>query len=478
MNQKLMRLLSAALCVSSAAMAASETNRPYIAVRDFRNRAEAMTTIHKSIAVKSSDRIGAHMELVPFYAKTRDSSKDELGKGFGVLNKNTFKLASSASALDLDAGYFLHDYTHGTDNPATATVTLSPEQKAYGINFHYIHELEEVSEGLFFRIDTGLMKVEHLLNSAFTGLVVPTGGTINFQTYLDGSTAGAVTHNLQAKLEKGKINNEKRDDAGFNDVELMLGWKFVNKDNARLALNIAGLIPTGNEPTAEWLFEPLYGTRHFQAGVGLSGEAVLWENEDSCFKIGFDGQYRYGFEREVKRLVGIKGLTSANDWGFYNLLQKKDAVATTSLVPAANVLAMDLKVTPGSLFDGYIMASLCAKAFVGDFGYNIYATRAQKPIAKDWANSTYWRVAKTFDTSGAFDATAQAAGLEITKDKLDKDVDGQIIHRIFGSIGACTTDWDYPVTLGIGGSIEFVQGTRKQITPENWEIFGKAGISF
>ena len=34
------------------------------------------------------------------------------------------------------------------------------------------------------------------------------------------------------------------------------------------------------------------------------------------------------------------------------------------------------------------------------------------------------------------------------------------------------------VTVGIGGSIDYVQGSKKQITPTNYEIWGKLGVSF
>jgi len=228
------------------------------------------------------------------------------------------------------------------------------------------------------------------------------------------------------------------------------------------------------------LWEPLYGTRHFQFGAGLSGEAALWEEDDSKFKVSFDAQYRYGFEREVKRLVGLKGLTpdTSNYWGHYNLIQINTAAADAQLIPAANILAMDLKVTPGSMIDAFVMASLCAKACAIDVGYNLYATRAQTPLVKDWT-TVYNRVDRTYTTASTFAANTTAQqGTQITKDKLDKDIDGQIIHRIFGSIGAVPADWEYPVTFGLGGSIEFVQGGKKQVTPQNWEIFGKVGISF
>jgi hypothetical protein len=358
-----------------------------------------MTTMHRAMRAQSDERIGGHMQLVPFFQKTRNGScsEEELGKGFGVAHKNAFKMrdAAEVTALtaDLDAGYMLHDQANPDASAATADITLAPEHKAYGLNFSYLHELEDVSEGLFFRIDTGMMKVQHKMGVEFDTLAAGQGNAgLTLDKYLNGSLAGADANNLQAKLERGKIDDsETREDSGFNDVEMRVGWRFVDTETTRMSLAIAGLIPTGNEPTCEYLFEPLYGSRHFQFGVGLDGCAQLWEEDGNSISFQFDAQYRYGFENTVKRLLGLSSTVADYGWGHYHLVQKVGAAVDTPLIPAANVLAQDLKVTPGSMFDGSALVSFCAGNFVLDLGYNIYATAKQKPKAAEWADGTYFR---------------------------------------------------------------------------------------
>jgi hypothetical protein len=478
MNQKITRLLVAALCVSSACSAASklETNRAFINVRNFRNYAEAATTFHKAVDSKSDSRIGGNLELVPFYQQTKDSSRDELGKGFGMNNLNSFKVIDGAGTTSaLDSRWFIHDKAATIAD--SGEITLKPEHKAYGLNLCYIHELESISDGLFFRVDTGIVKVKHQMGVTFGADGVGDAAHPTLSEYLAGSKKNTTATDLTAKLTHGKIDDsETREDSGPNDVELRLGWRFVDTKNANLSVNIAGLIPTGNAPKAEFLFEPVYGSRHFQFGAGLAGSAKLWEQDDSCLKVSFDGQYRYGLEREVKRLVGLKGFTNVleNDWAHYQLVQKVSSSVDQDLIPAANVLAQELNITPGSSLDGFVMASFCMKNFCIDAGYNIFATKSNKPVAKNFLTG-YYRANQLFDTSGAFAATD---GTEIKKADLDLEVAGQVIHRGFGGIGVAMTEWDYPVTLGIGGSIELVQGERKQVTPANYEVFGKVGISF
>ncbi|MFC1854266.1 hypothetical protein ACFLY6_00145 [Candidatus Dependentiae bacterium] len=484
MNRSVTRLLAAALLVSTAAIAGSktETNRPFINTKDFRNRVESLTIFHKALAYESDKLIGGNVQVVPFYLQQKDSSRDELGKGFGVdhLQNIIFDDATGIAAAPstngyVDAGYLIHEEDSSTDGTAYSKLEIKPRHKAYGVNVDYCHKLDELADGLWFRVCTGLVKVEHLLGLTWASEAQVDTTHPYVSQYLDGSTETTDAADLTKLLTHGKMDGETRDESGFNDVEAMIGWNFVEKDNAKMALSVGIVIPTGNEPTAEYRFEPLYGTRHFQFGVGLTGCGTLWEKDENKFKAVFDAHYRYAFEREVKRLVGIKD----TDYGFYYLLQQTGAAAATKLIPAANLLAMDLKVTPGSSFDGTAMLTFCSKWFVVDAGYNFYGCQSQKPTIKDWTDDTYYKVDKAYDTSATWATNASALqGTAINKTNLDKDIDSQMIHKVFAAAGVVTTEWDYPVTFGIGGSIEFVQGAKKQITPANYEVFGKVGISF
>jgi hypothetical protein len=58
------------------------------------------------------------------------------------------------------------------------------------------------------------------------------------------------------------------------------------------------------------------------------------------------------------------------------------------------------------------------------------------------------------------------------------NIDSSVTHRGVVALGYVGSDMDYPVTVGIGGSIDYVQGSKKQITPTSYEIWGKLGISF
>lgn len=541
MNRSVTRLLAAALLISSASVfAAAETNRTFINVRDFRNRTENLTTFHRALGMESDDRIGGNIEIVPFWRQTRNSSEEELGKGFGVDNLNAFKLTedstvvstgndvsgvlTAAPAGNVALGWIIHAMEQNPLNPQNTTsvaaavtraqagdiTAIKPQDRSYGANLNYVHKLDDLTEGLWFSICSGLVKNERKMDPEFGTSVTPetkyhtaadvtwTGvdtesNTVTIDKFLDGTGAneGAAAianlhlrSNLQAKLTHGKIDTETRDESGVSDVELCLGWDFVQRDNARIGVSIGGVIPTGKESTAEFAFEPQYGSRHFQFGAGLYGSADLYEDEGNGMSVVFDGTYRYGFERTVKRLAGLKD----KNFGHYWLLRKATHAIDESLIPAANVLAMDMKVKPGSMFDGTAMLCLHSSDFSLDLGYNIYATQSQKPSVVSWDDAAYFIAGKNYNTHRASGNVAVAADndpaqditgdVALTSSMFDLNIDSSVTHRGVVALGYVGSEMEYPVTVGIGGSMEYVQGSARQITPTNYEIWGKLGVSF
>jgi hypothetical protein len=322
------------------------------------------------------------------------------------------------------------------------------------------------------------------INAALRAGTTVSWGTV---TGYSGNNVLVDTSNYQKQLKFGVIDDDKlydRDTAtGINDVEMRLGWEFIDRENAHMCMDAVLLIPTGKKPTAELLFEPLAGSRHVQVGTGLHANGLLHSSDNGCLKASLDANYRYGFEREIKRQIGIKNATTGASlpWGHYRLAAKKDLDLNKGLEPAANILPKDVKVTPGHMFDGSIMLSACAKNFVLDVGYNLFACQKQGvKLSNAWTDDTYYIVDPKYDTGKSFVDNNGSAGeaMAINNSNLDMDVESQVIHRAFAGIGVAMNDMEYPVTIGVGGSIEKVQGDRKQITPQNYEVWGKVGISF
>jgi hypothetical protein len=80
---------------------------------------------------------------------------------------------------------------------------------------------------------------------------------------------------------------------GLSDVMIFLGGNLLYCDSYHLAISALGIIPTGNKPRGEYLFEPIVGNgNHPGAGGALSAHFLFWE--DTCCSNSF-GIYMYGW---------------------------------------------------------------------------------------------------------------------------------------------------------------------------------------
>jgi hypothetical protein len=200
-----------------------------------------------------------------------------------------------------------------------------------------------------------------------TGVVAP--GANSFIEAMRGNTRFG---DMQEPLRYGKICGNQHK-AGLADIETVLGWNFVNRINGFFGMNLRMIIPTGNRPNSEYLFEPIVGNgKHWGAGLGISGRARLWEK---------DGEQEFSFFGELNgtHLFNSKQ-TRSFDYeknGFfsrYMLLKEFDASGNYAgkLVPAINRTTFECSVRSALQVDFAAMFAYTYKNFVFDLGYNAW----------------------------------------------------------------------------------------------------------
>jgi hypothetical protein len=90
-----------------------------------------------------------------------------------------------------------------------------------------------------------------------------------------GFTYGQVTQTLAY----GKFNHT-RTLGGLSDIQMALGWNFVNHTYGFAGLNLRVSAPTGSRPNSQFLFEPIVGNgKHWEFGLGFAGRALLWDKD-------------------------------------------------------------------------------------------------------------------------------------------------------------------------------------------------------
>lgn len=489
MNKAIKGLLVAMLAVSATVQAS--TNKTFLLPRSHGvNLPMELSTFNQLIHRKAADKFGANFQAVGFFSRT--ASEEDTGKYFGIQNKSEFLLSADKTGGGVqDLDLFLHNSAEVAG--PEATVKLHPKQEAWGVRFDYFQDLEKIVKGLYLKATVPVVHVENNMELKVTGATAA-----KLEGFLKGTFEDATvdSRNLQKKLEKAKIDG-KNNSTGVADIDIVLGYNFMNKDCHHVGINIGFTIPTGDEADGVHLFEAIVGNgNHWAFGAGLDAMFRAWGCEDHNIKITAAMNYRYLFKESEKRSLGLKDAAGKSvDWGHYVLLAKTGDPVGTALTPAANVTTLSVDVTPGSQLDGVIALAYNNGNFCVDFGYNLFWKDDEEVKIKSSTASAFdalgYGVALTslsvndLSSDGVLPHANVVAATDFVNNAAltaAKNLDvsaaqtgSQVTHKIFAGLGYMFSDWECPLMLGAGGGYEF-RGSNDAL--EKWELWLKIGIGF
>ncbi len=508
--KKLLPVLAVAVLVAGAARADSHTNKTFLMPRaQGVNLPMEHTSFEEEFIPRKLEngKFGATFAVTPFFQQSTD--RDDTADYFLIHHKSTITLQTEAGHAvsadystvtnDLDINYLYHDSARETGDQYSTKVSLDPEQTVYGARMDYYQNLGVILKNLYLKIDAPIVHVENdpelWVGSATTAALAQNiehylQGKFeqNAESLLTGIEAPAVTDltNLQAKLTHAKM--VKRSVSGLADVDVALGYKFINTEKYLLGLALATTLPTGNKATGEFMFEPIAGNgHHWGLGGDLYGTIRAWGKMKHNLKFFLRMKYRYLFSNDENRTLGIKGY----DWGQYHLLGKLDSGSTVqyrSLIPAANVLTRRVDVTPGSQFDGVLGMTYNNGGFSFDLGYNLYYRDAEEVSLDDkLPASTYFVAARNFDTAAAAAAISDhpeyvdgnlAAPWYVDNSNVTCDpaeTPSQFTNSIYTALSYTFRKWEVPMLMAIGGKYEFAS---ENSALQQWGIWMKTGVTF
>ena len=480
MNTMLKGLLVAAMALSAAHVQAT-TNHTYLAPRPTGvNLAMESVSFAELTNAKDDGRFGGDLQATVFYSKS--DNPGALGRYFGFNDKNTLT-TNDGGTPDRDLNKIIH---YLANNRTTAnTIKFAPEVQTYGVRFDYHQDLAKILDGLYFKVQLPIVKVENDL-----GLNVTGANATDIKNYFNGSYSVADGQaNAQAALTNAKIDG-KRSETGIADIDMALGYAFLNKERYRAALNIGLTIPTGTAPKGAYAFEAVIGNGgHFALGAGLEGVARVWGDEHTNIKLNAALNYRYAFEATEKRTLGVKSTSGAVTFGQYG----QDVLYSNPAheIPAANITTLNVNVTPGSMIDGIAGASYNRGGFTVDAGYNIHFKEKDAVSIKDAFTDTQYVAGSlySYDFSGtianhSINGTDISSNTYLTKSTIsgsqaalntDAARNESLSHKVYGQVGYIFKDMEYPVMLATGGHYEFA-GNNSSV--QNWGVNLKAGLSF
>jgi hypothetical protein len=525
-------LLAAAMIFGSAA-ATTYSNKTFLTPRSNNmNLAMEYTTWHKQISMIDDKKFGGSIQATGFYEES--TNEKDLGKYFGVCGADgaikDYLIVYRTGALpispleDIASDFIFHTYdVQNWKKTLADKLTWRPDRKAYGVRLDYHQKLDKLLNGLYFKVTLPIVHVKTSMgwSSSCTACGAGAGGNCSKQRlqsaadtlggdlkslgdYLTGNVVNDYANAKQVALCKAKIHNSNSE-TGVADIDVILGYNFIYKKDKHININIGVTIPTGNDPSGEYIWEAVVGNHdHWGLGFGLDSSFEIWKDDEKSLDFLLVFNYRYLFSSKEMRTMGMYfpsgGTIPAAQQGkkvpyghWYLGAKKGDKFAT----PMANFLTRNIKVTPGSHFDGIVQLAFNYQNWTFDLGYNLFAKESENVRLKcvpcatgcspsdcdGWTDGTYAIInagASNWDTTAAFLNVATHAYGSVTIDTEHLDLSActspaATSHKLYGGIGHAFNDWDYPLMLGIGGSYEW--GTDND-SLDQWALWAKIGLRF
>jgi hypothetical protein len=501
--------LNAALCYDSCDCEA--TSKTYLAVRPhFQSASPELVSAFRSDRMNARED-GKHgaIQFVLFGSKSTNSH--DLARYFFPFCKTQLRVASSTTAFDattqlVDADLLAENFNIFTQNGEfESLINICPKQSVFGFGIHARKGFcrnEEKGRGFWASISIPIERVTNNMN--LTESVINDGGGA------DATQNTVVVANMREALNQSDWNSCRigcgsMTESGVADIEVKLGYEWLDCDPCHIESYIGVLAPAGRQADGKYLFSPTIGFgKHWGIMFGGAFGAQVWGDEEKDRTLRFEvaNHTQYLFSKTMCRCFDL----FCKPWSRYLPVYINEAQATeASLAPApldinlstpgVNVFTLGAEVTPGWSHDFNTALVYTSGKFQGELGYNLYARQAEcVTLACDLHNDTAIKSIRGLgQTNPDRDITASRrlnlAALDVPLAEYensvitDADIDltsaaapAGISNMLYGTLGWRWDEREYPVIFSVGASYEVSRGTNGMV--DRWTGWGKVGFSF
>lgn len=509
MNQKIKGLLSAVLLASTSAFAASsslvngEYNRPYAYLPDLNTRVEHdFCRLHN--AERSDDAINLTLGVTGFlhYMPTGSRGGESMAQGLSPKQNRAVSFEGAASSVHLPDTFYIDYFVLGRKATDAATMTFDKaEHMRIGARAGLSYALDNFYEGLWLGLNATVLHERNKLTMKYENGASSTsndelakyfrGETVTMAAAADRFANSTVTTGAQDALAYLKIDSGRvLQETALNDIELLMGLKVVNTDNASVCVMLAGDIPTGIARKREYLFQANPGVRNIKVGAGACALVKLITEESYAVSFAADAQWRYGFNKKNEKIIPQHKTVG---FAHYRLVAAKDATKAT---PLANVLVannVDVDVEYKNELNALAQVSLEKGCFGFDLGYNLFWSQEKtlkiNGSLGDKDSNKYYFVGRTWVPSAVSGATGAATFDPTNSAHVDanntaaillndfaESTPAHVMHKVYAGATCLFSDWEFPLLIGVTGSYAFNQ--KRTVTPEVWGVSARVGVSF
>jgi hypothetical protein len=387
------------------------------------------------------------------------------------------------------------------DNFGSA-ITAKPQAKNGFVDFALWATLDRYVCGLYLFAHAPLVhtdwKVDLIETVSSTGTVI---GANNLGNPADAAApensmtcawnGQSTFFDVSKPMRYARIDGAKKE-TKIADVELAIGYAFINKETSYLSFNLRTIIPTGNRPDGVYAFEPIVGNgKHWELGAGVLGNLELWNNGcDQSLSAFINANVYTMFKTNQYRTFDLK----KNGVGSRYLLLKRfnpDHTYAGEIVRGPNVLTLPVKAYNTVHGDAAFMLDYIFGSWTLDLGYNIWGRSNDKLSLQKCIPELTYGVAGLSGTGANANTTASCTLISgenatvidpnpVYISNCDLDIKsaehpGTFTNSVFAYLGH-TWGCRMEPFVGIGTQLEFagISNTAFRM----WYVYGRFGLSF
>lgn len=525
-------------CIPDSSCDREITSRSYFSVRPpFQSASPEMVSAFRSERTHAKeDGFGGAAELVIFGGNS--TNPDDLARFFFVGGKTVMIVDERPTCVippanqvacqprDLLAQHFNIFTVDGvaSNGGFRSKIAIAPKQSQIGAGFYLRQSFcqnEDKGRGFFWSMSFPILSVKNKID--FREDIIDDGGGAALTTPSGGVnkiTNDVVVANMTQAFEQedwraGKIDTTgccPQHKTGVADMELKVGYEWLEHDPCHLETYLGLKVPTGNKPTGEYMFEPVVGNgRHWGIMWGNAVGVEIWKDEgtDRHLRVEANTHAQYLFRNTQCRSVDLMN----KPWSRYiqmyqdinqavtasNFTGNNSVLSVNYSTPGINLLTIPLNVRPGFSYNTTGCLLFRTSKFQIEGGYNLYCRQSEciklpcpwvegpaiKHIAGAGQTNPLRDITGNFRIEQIAPSGSQFTLLGDYKFNLIKEADLDLIsasnpciisHTLYASLGWNWNDRKYPFFINGGGSYEFSHSNNAVM--ERWLGWIKGGLSF
>lgn len=299
---------------------ANQNSRNYWQPRAFSSYSLSNALLLKDILIYENEPKDGELDMHHYFGDVNEYMHNFSNgcKGLGSSpfwsGTNTMTVGNNDGTSDLDA------YQFGMGEVIEAgSISLNPMVQQFGSELFYFYQNKKRGAGFVAKLylPIGMMKTQAqlceeapILDSSWCSestpncpesVLYPAGTNINTtmkQAFNTGTNYGVnsllatvLSFSHISALQYGKISCCPLTKVGCADLSIVLGCNVVNEEKGFCMIGVKATLPTGTVPTAEYIFEPVFGRGgYWGLGLELSGAYKGYEWRNNTFDFYVQGE--------------------------------------------------------------------------------------------------------------------------------------------------------------------------------------------